>query len=270
MPNMKNKFWLWFLPLLALMLFPAAVSALGVAPHLPGIVDLRGEIEDELNSIDGDLAQAARQLSTVGIYNGAAPLLLNIYNKHTSIVDVATVDPAGYLITIQPDRYKSAEGQRINEQPHFMEITKTGRPAMSGMFKTVEGFYAASIIYPVVNLKGQTIGYVSIVFKPDALMGNVIKQYNKSPVEAFALQTDGRVIYDKDIRQIGKMTFSDPAYQGYPDLLHLAAQITAEASGAGTYTYPVGSSGAPAKKATEWTTVFLHGVEWRLVVSKTL
>ena len=268
---MKNRSWLLaLLPLLLCLLVPASVSAMGEAPHLPGIVDLRGEIEGELNSMDGDLAQAAQQLSTVGIYNGASPVLLNVYNRHTSIVDVATIDPEGYLITIQPDRYKSTEGQRINEQPHFMEITKTGRPTMSGMFKTVEGFYAASIIYPVVNLKGQTIGYVSIVFKPDALMGNVIKQYNKSPVEAFALQTDGRVIYDKDILQIGKMTFSDPAYQGYPDLLHLAAQITAEASGAGTYSYPAARSNTPARKATEWTTVSLHGIEWRLVVSKTL
>ena len=242
---------------------------MGTAPHLPGIMDLRGEIADELNSMDSDLAQAAQQLSTIGIFGGSSAILLDIYNKHSSIVDVATIDPEGYLITIQPDRYKSAEGQRINEQPHFMEVTKTGRPAMSGMFKTVEGFYAASLIYPVANLKGQTIGYVSIVFKPDALMGNIIKQY-KSSVEAFALQKDGRVIYDRDILQIGKMTFSDPAYQNYPDLLRLAARITAEASGTGAYTFPVGISGAPAKKATEWTTIALHGVEWRLVVSKTL
>ena len=267
---MKNKYRLMLVPLLALWLVPASVSAMGSAPHLPGIMDLRSEIADELNSMDSDLAQAAQQLSTIGIYDAAAPILLNIYDKHSSIVDVATIDPAGYLITIQPNRYKSTEGQRINEQPHFMEITKTGRPVLSGVFKTVEGFYAASLIYPIANLKGQTIGYVSIVFKPDALMGNIIKQYNKSPVEAFALQTDGRVIYDKDILQIGKMTFSDTAYQRYPDLLRLAAQITAEASGAGTYAYPVGRNSAPAQKATEWTTVSLHGVEWRLVVSKTL
>jgi hypothetical protein len=250
-----------------LVLLSTVVSAMGAAPHLPGIVDLQSQIAAELNSLDSDLAQAAQQLSTIGIYGSASTILLNIYNKHSSVVDVATVDPDGYLITIQPDRYKSSEGQRINEQPHFMEVIKTGRPGMSGMFKTVEGFYAVSLIYPIVNLKGQTIGYVSLVFKPDALMGNIIKPYTSS-VEAFALQKDGRVIYDKDIYQIGKMTFSDPAYQNYPDLLRLATQITAEASGAGTYAYPVGFSNAPARKATEWTTLSLHGVEWRLVVSQ--
>ncbi len=242
---------------------------MGTPPHLPGLVDLRTEIAAELNSIDSDLADAAQRLTTVGIFDGSAPVLLNIYNRHNSIVDVATVDPDGYLITVQPGRYKSSEGQRINEQAHFMEVVRTGRPVMSGIFKTVEGFYAVSIIYPVRNLKKQTIGYASVVFKPDALMANIIKPYTSS-VEAFALQSDGRIIYDKDIYQIGRMTFADPAYQRYPDLLKLAARITMEASGAGTYTYPVGYDNRPVKKATEWTTISLHGVDWRFAVSQTI
>lgn len=256
--------------LLALLLSPARVLAMGTPPHLPGIVDLQGKIAAELTSLDSDLAAAAQQLSTVGLFSNSTGILRKLYDDHASIVDVATVNPEGFLMTIQPEQYKGSEGQRINEQPHFMEIQKTGRPALSGVFKTVEGFYAAALIYPVVNLKGQTIGYVSVVFKPDALMGNVIKQYTTS-VEAFALQKDGRVIYDRDIRQIGKMTFSDPVYQRYPDLLALASRITAEPSGAGTYTFPLGRlNGTPVRKATEWTTISLHGVEWRFVVSKTL
>jgi hypothetical protein len=258
--------------LLALLLAPARVLAMGTPPHLPGIIDLQAKIAAELVSLDSDLAAAARQLSTVGLFSNSSDILRKIYDNHSSVVDAATINPEGFLMTIQPSRYKAAEGQRINEQAHFMEIQKTGRPVMSGVFKTVEGFYAASIIYPVVNLKGQTIGYVSVVFKPDALMGKFIKPYLSplSSVEAFALQKDGRVIYDHDIMQIGKMTFSDPAYQSYPDLLRLAARITAEPSGAGTYTFPVGRNGAPGKKATEWTTIALHGIEWRLVISKTL
>jgi len=73
-------------------------------------MDLRGEMASELNSLDNDLALAAQQLSTIGIHGGAAPVLQNIYNQHNSVVDVATIDPEGYLITIQPDRYKSSEG----------------------------------------------------------------------------------------------------------------------------------------------------------------
>ena len=269
---MKNKNWLLLLPLLAFLSAPASVSAMGTPPHLPGLSDLQGKIAAELTSLDSDLAGAAKQLSTVGLFNNSSVILRKIYDDHASVVDVATVNPEGYLMTIQPERYKAAEGQRIDEQPHFREIQKTGRPVMSGVFKTVEGFYAASIIYPVVNLKGQAIGYVSVVFKPDALMGKFIKPYLSplSSTEAFALQTDGRVIYDHDIMQIGKLTFSDPAYQGYPDLIRLAARITAEPSGAGNYTFPAGRGGAPARKATEWTTIALHGVAWRLVVSKTL
>ncbi len=263
----------WFsaacLVIVSLILGVSSASAMGTPPHLPGLLDLRSEIAAELDSIDNDLAQAAQQLTTIGLHDPASPVLLNIYNRHNSIVDVATVDPEGYLINIQPGRYKSSEGQRINEQPHFIEVVRTGKPVLSGIFKTVEGFYAASIIYPIHNLKGQTIGYASVVFKPDALMANIIKPYTSS-VEAFALQADGRVIYDKDVYQIGRLTFSDPSYQNYPDLLRLAEQITKEASGSGTYNYPVGYNNKPVKKATEWATISLHGVDWRFAVSQTI
>ncbi|MDD5593493.1 MAG: cache domain-containing protein [Candidatus Margulisbacteria bacterium] len=255
---------------LVLVLLSARSLAMSVAPHLPGVVDLQNQIAAELNAMDSDLARAAQQLGTVGLFDASAGILQKIYDDHSAIVDVATVDPEGHLMTIRPARYKSSEGERINEQPHFMEVKRTGQPVMSGMFKTVEGFYAVSLIYPVINLKGQTIGYVSLVFKPDALIGNITKPYiaGLPSVEALAIQKDGRVIYDRDILQIGKMTFSDPVYQNYPDLLELAKKIAAETGGAGTYSFPVGLSGAPVKKATEWTTISLHGVEWRLVVSK--
>ncbi|MBN3033641.1 MAG: cache domain-containing protein [Candidatus Saganbacteria bacterium] len=265
---MKKTFALF--ALLLLCLAPARVLAMGTPPHLPGLIELRSRISAELNALDSDLAAAAQQLGTVGFYGNSAEILQKVYDAHPSVVDVATINPEGYLMTVRPARYKKAEGQRVNEQSHFRAIQKSGRPVMSEMFKTVEGFYAAALIYPVINLKGQTIGYVSAVFKPDALMGKIIKPYlaQLPRVDAFALQRDGRIIYDHDILQVGKMTFSDPAYQSYSELLALAARITAEASGAGTYTFPVGLTNAPAKKATEWVTVSLHGTDWRLVVAK--
>jgi hypothetical protein len=63
--------------------------------------------------------------------------------------------------------------------------------------------------------------------------------------------------------QTGKMTFSDPVYQSYPTLLELANRMTLEASGTGSYTFPV-------KKVSEWATVSLHGTEWRVIVSQVI
>ena len=42
------------------------------------------------------------------------------------------------------------------------------------------------------------------------------------------LQTDGRVLYDTDQAQIGRMMFEDPLYTDHPDLLDAAQRVVAE------------------------------------------
>jgi len=266
---MKNK-----LLLLGLILatFASAALAMGQPPRPPVLADLQNRISYELNLMNYDLATAARQLSSTGLSSSAVyGILQKLYNDHTSAVDIATIDLDGRLLRIEPERYKGSEGQIISDQPHFILLKKTGKPVLSEMFKTVEGFYAVSLAYPVFSPEGKLIGSVSMVFKPDALMGNIIKSAiaGLPAYEALAIQKDGRIIYDKDILQIGKMTFSDPLYQSYPSVIELAKRITTEASGTGTYDFPVTLANlSPVAKATEWTTISLHGTEWRLILSK--
>jgi hypothetical protein len=262
---MKYKLILLFL------LFSTAVYAMGQAPHLPGIIELQDQLQSQLNQMDSDLAQAAQQLSAVGIRGSAtAKILQKLYNTYSSAVDIATIDLDGRLAWIEPDTYKKSIGQDISGQPHFISIQKTGKPVLSQLFKTVEGFNATSLAYPVNSAQGKPIGYVSIVFKPDAFLGNMIKKYiaNLPQVEALAIQKDGKVIYDKDLLQIGKMTFSDPLYQSYPNLLDLAKKITQQPAGSGAYTFPAGPGQPAVNKSSEWTTISLHSTEWRLIISK--
>lgn len=261
----------YLLILFTLILTSTQALPMGTAPHLPGIVYLQTRIADELNNMDNDLAQAARKLSALGLQGDkAGKILLKIYDDHNSVVDVATIDLNGNLLLIQPKTYQGSEGQNISGQPHFALLKKTKKPLLSGIFKTVEGFWAVSLARPVFSPRGEPIGFVSIVLKPDALMGNIIKPYltGLPSVEALAIQKDGKIIYDKDILQVGRMTFSDPIYQSYPDLLALAKRTVNEPNGAGTYTFPAGPGKGPVRKATEWTTIGLYGTEWRLIVSK--
>ena len=213
--------------LIIVLLAAPQVLSMGTAPHLPGIVDLQGKINNELIAMDGDLASAAARISALGLQSdGTAKILQKIYDDHNSVVDVVTVGLDGHLLLIQPRTYKSSEGSFIGNQQHFQQLVKTKKPVVSPLFKTVEGFWA-SLAYPVFSPQGKLIGCVSIVFKPDALMGNIIKQYISvtSSVDAMALELDGKVIYDKDILQVGRMTFfrsrlpavSRPARPGQED-----------------------------------------------------
>lgn len=263
-----------FLAVLLFLSVPTSRSlAMGNPPPVPHVSALQTQISAELYSLDADLAAAAQKISLIGL-TGDTPvdILQNLYDRHPSIVDNATVSLDGRLLLIEPYKYKSAEGQYIGDQAHFIQAKNTRQPVMSDMFKTVEGFWAISIIYPVVTTDGKTIGYVSSVFRPDALIRNVISPYISyyPSVEATAIDTDGHIVYDKDLLQVGKNTFTDPAYQSYASLLNLARQITAEAAGTGTYTFSTGLGNAPAEKSSEWSTISLHGVDWRLILSKNL
>lgn len=259
---------------LVLILIPLSCApawAMGQPPQPPGISELQEKISAELNQMDNDVAQAARQLPSLGLQSDAtARILQQLYDRHSSVVAASTFDTDGNLLLVQPDKYKYSEGKNISDQPHFPRLKSSGKPVLSSMFMTVEGFYAVSLAYPVFSSEGQLIGFVSVVLQPYALMRNIIqpRMAGFPSIETLAIQTDGRVIYDKDILQVGKMTFSDPLYQSYPGLLELAQRIAHTESGEGSYIFPASLGKDPVKKATTWTTISLHGTEWRLVLSR--
>lgn len=261
------------LSLFILVLFTALpVLAMGQPPQPPNVLELQSKIFNALNQMDIDLAQAAKQLSSLELDGEAASQILQkLYAYHPSAVDIATIDLEGNLLLIEPEKYKESEGENISNQPHFDMLKITQKPVLSEMRKTVEGFYAVSLAYPIFS-QNKPIGFVSIVLKPDALMRKTIQNFISgfSSMEVLAIQKDGRIIYDKDFQQIGKMTFSDPLYQSYPALLALAKKITQQTSGTGIYDFSVKSGKEPVKKAAEWATIGLHGTEWRLVLSEVI
>ena len=257
----------------ALALAPCSLSlAMAPAPKLPDIAVLQGKINTDLVKLDTELATAAKALSTTGLQgNDAARLLQSIYENNSSVATAATIGLDGTLLLIQPASFKNAEGENISSQSHFARLKKSQQPVMSGIFKTVEGFYAVSLIYPVFAANNKKVlGFVSVVFKPDALMRKSAQAYlaDFSSVEVTAIEQDGLIIYDKDIQQIGRQTFSDPLYQSYTELLALANRMTSEATGTGTYSFPPRAGAAPIRKSSQWTTISLHGTDWRLILSQ--
>jgi hypothetical protein len=266
---MKNKL-LRYLIVTAVLV--SSVLAMGTPVQPPPLNKLQDKIAAELNQMDADLAQAAEQLAATGLKGDeASKILYKLFQDHASAIDIATIDPDGTLLLIEPGRYKESEGSSIKEQSHFPRMQTGDGPILSGLFRTVENFNAVSLAYPVKTADGKLIGFVSIVFKPDALMKNAIQAdiSGISSLEVLAIETDGQVIYSRDILQIGKMTFTDQAYQSYPSLLKLANRITAESFGTGTYTFPPRYGNVPIQKACEWSTISLHGTDWRLVLATT-
>jgi hypothetical protein len=57
-------------------------------------------------------------------------------------------------------------------------------------------------------------------------------------------------------------------YQSYPQLLALGKNVVAERSGMGTYVFLNNEHDRNVIKEVYWTSVELHGNEWRLVASR--
>lgn len=266
---MNNK----LIPLILLLSLCSMSPAFSMStPPKDPLQALQAKVEIELNSMDMDLAQAASDLAGQDLTASQAnAALLTLYNAHDSIVDVATIDPDGTLLLIQPAKYRDSIGQNISGQAHFGQLRNSNGPVMSNLFKTVEGFHAVSLAYPVLaGDRLEKIGYISIVFQPQALVRKAVEEagLSKGNFEIMAIQDDGRIIYDKDLLQVGKMTFSDPLYQKYPSLLKLAKRIIDEGSGSGVYEFPAKGSSVAVQKEAVWTTVNLRSATWRLVLAK--
>ena len=87
---------------------------------------------------------------------------------------------------------------------------------------------------------------------------------------AWAMQTDGLILYDPDPEEVGRNLFQDPLYKPYVQLLSLGERIASERSGSGVYEFLGPGLTDPVVKSASWATVGLHGTEWRLVVVRVI
>jgi branched-chain amino acid transport system substrate-binding protein len=152
-----------------------------------------------------------------------------------------------------------------------MRLFNTQKPVLSHNFQAVEGFEAADLEYPVFSDINEITGALSVLFKPDVLLRNIISPIVQGQsFSIWAMQPDGRVIYDIDEEEIGKNTFLDPIYQSFPQLLALGQQMTTNLSGTGQYEFLNTGMQNIVKKEAVWVTVGLHGTEWRLILSRVI
>ena len=123
-----------------------------------------------------------------------------------------------------------------------------------------EGFQGVALGYPVTDANRTAVGGVSVAMRPELLLqGPADAARGGRPLALFAVQTDGTILYADDPALIGRQ-MSRPG----TGLAGLAAEITETRSGVASHR----PANAGADRTVAWTTVGLHGTEWRLVVSQ--
>ncbi|MBR1369562.1 hypothetical protein RJ53_08705 [Methanocalculus chunghsingensis] len=231
------------------------------------LIHLQSDITEALEALDHDLAVAAYALGETGIEgDDAREILLSLSKRHPAIIDCTTVDPDGIIIAAEPPAYHTVEGVDVSHQQATRHILMTKRPIMSGIIPVVEGMEATFIGSPIFShgegaaTEGQFIGFTSIVFHPDVFLDEIVSPVMAgTPYTVTIVDTEGRVLYDTDPDQIG-LPLDDPAYSPFPELIALVTRVTEERQGKGTYIF------RGETKEAIWTTVSLHGEEWRVSV----
>ncbi len=228
-------------------------------------------IDSTFNKFDNVMSSTASELSDTDLKGQETRAILSkALNETPYTIEYATIDSDGILATIEPSQYRQSEGTNISGQEHVKKAKDTGKPVLSKTFKTVEGFDAAAIQYPIKSKQDGTLqGELSMLIKPENLLEEaIVPAIKDESVEAWAMDTDGLILYDQDSTEIGINLFTDELYQPYPELLSLGRRISAEKSGSGEYHFLAHGTDHVVKKQAQWATVELYGTEWRIVVLK--
>ena len=176
--------------------------------------------------------------------------------------EATTISPEGLIIAAEPSPFKAWEGANISDL-QWNEFLKSKAPVQTGVFRAVEGYDAIAFIYPIISPEDEFFGALSALIRPGEFLASIIDpKLNGTPYSAWIMQKDGMIVYDSDPSQIGLILFQDPLYQPYSSLLEIGKKMVANRSGKGSYYF----LNKEHNQNVYWTTLGLHGNEWRLAV----
>jgi hypothetical protein len=223
-------------------------------------LQIQQTVQTELDNLDDDVSAAASQLSGTGLSGPEVRQILNgLCNKYPYIIDFATADTAGNMVTVAPDAYSSYEGA-------YIATENMTAPAFSQMIRAVEGMDAVFLVRPIFSEKGDYMGTISALFIPETFLAiGAAPALKGTGIALNVMQLDGLNIYDSEGEETGKNLLTDPSFQAYKELVELGNRMVAQESGSGSYIYINHVTGKSAKKLAYWDSVGLYDTAWRLV-----
>ncbi len=233
--------------------------------------NLQSIVQYKLSNLDNAISDAAGKIAKSGLQGEETRGILNgLCKKYPYLLDCSTADPQGKMITVVPVEYRRYEGTdtaTTEASKKFLAgLSENKQPVLSDIFKAVEGADAIVLVRPVVTEKGELLGVVSALFKPESLMDETIAPQAKVvALKVNVMQLNGMVIYCSTGTETGKNVLTDPSYKDFPELIAQGEKIAAQKTGTGGYIYTDEATGKLVKKTIYWTSIGLHGTEWRLV-----
>ena len=230
--------------------------------------ELRVKVNKVFKNMEDGLALAAKGLALSGLTGAEAKKILNnLCQSRAYAIDCVAVNSAGIMVSIEPEKYKAFEGKDISAQEHIIRTHKTLEPSVSNVFLSEEGVQSIDFCYPVFSGDDKFIGSANVLIDYKKIFAPIIMPVIAAgPLDVWIIQKDGLTLYDPDEEEIGRNVFEDPMYKPFPSYVALCRRIAAEESGFGSYNFLSKGLKDPVNKDAAWTTIRLHGIEWRMVV----
>ncbi len=233
--------------------------------------NLQAIIQSRLLNLDNAVSDAAEKIAKSGLQGEETRGILNgLCRKYPYLTDCSASDPQGKMITVAPEAYRRYEGTETAtteaSKKFFADFVENRKPMLSNVFRSVEDIDAVVLVRPVITEDGELLGTVSALFKPgDLLDGTIAPAAEVRAMKVNVAQTDGLTIYCSNGIETGKNLLTDQRYKAYPELVAMGEKMVAQRTGSAEYTFISDAIGKPVIKTAFWTTVGLHGTEWRLV-----
>lgn len=227
--------------------------------------DMQKAIQAKLTELDHGLAEAAVKMAKTGLTgDGAREILEGLCVRYPYLVDTAAQDIRGTMVTLAPASARQYEGTNTSKNEVSTEFFANKEPLLSNMFRAAQGYDALVLVRPIFLSDGKILGSVSGLFRPESFLEEIVAPQSKSSgLKVYVMQLDGIVMYCTTLPETGKNLLTDPSYKDCPELIEQAGKIVAQKKGTGAYVCR-DAGGKTVKKTVYWTSVGLHGNEWRL------
>lgn len=200
--------------------------------------------------------------------------LNSILSKYSAIAEAVYVNDSNIIQYVVPEIYEYAIGADITNQEHQQKMITTHEPAMCGIFKVVEGYYAIVMAVPIIS-NGQKLGSINIVVKPHEFISFYTNKYLMNlPDSTFKvddltiMETNGNIIYDTDPSQTGRNLLTDSLYLPYPELITAGQKIIAGDNGQTNYSFLDKTKQKTVRKDLWWRTSSYYGKVWKYCIVK--
>lgn len=230
--------------------------------------EVNSDTLDALSGLDRATSDAAITLGTTGLCGPESEVVLGrVLASDPATLTVITIDRNGTVVSAVPDDVQALIGENLGDQAVVRQVLDTRKPLMSDLIPLAQGGYAVLIEYPVFSADGNFSGVVSTAFMPWNLIAPIVENATAgTPYSFMVTQTDSRVLYDPDPLEIGKDTLNETMYSDFPEILETARRLSSESSGSGSYSFYSTGFGKVVNKEAFWTTLAMHGTEWRVMV----